>query len=177
MKCLILARNFADSEFPIWIYDVAIFLYYFKIVKLFVYKLHFIYISMNKIIITQSCISAKDQCKHRVFFYLLLIQFCFYEFICASYDARKLMRYVLRLRRVLTLPIPSFKLILRYWKTVNSHASNCAFLAIQLEATISFISITNTNLRVNPFFKMLVLQFIFLFVTSTKFSSLIPHFQ
>ena len=91
-KLWILAKNFADSEFPIWIYDVGIFSYYFKIVKLFVYKLRFIYLSINKIIIMQSFISAKDQCKHRIFFYLLLFQFCFYELICASYDARKLIR-------------------------------------------------------------------------------------
>ena len=42
--------------------------------------------------IKQYFISAKDQCKHRIFFYLFLFYFCFYELICISYDARKLMR-------------------------------------------------------------------------------------
>ena len=63
-----------------------------KFVKICVYKLRFIYLSMNEIIIMQSLLSAKDQCKHRIFFYLLLFQFCIYELICASYDARKLTR-------------------------------------------------------------------------------------
>ena len=93
LKTLNLSKKLCRFRiFPIWIYDIAILSYYFKIVKLFVYKLRFIYLSMNKIIIMQSFISAKYQCKHRIFFYLLIFQFCFYELICASYNARKLTR-------------------------------------------------------------------------------------